>query len=165
MAKRRGLMGRLFDTRVDKWMSWDYLSETTSRIKTTITSLARPEQAKFHESFEEAMIRLGLTEMDLQKRQTEFMRLFILFVIIGLGIIGYAVYMAYKGYFGACLISFCLAGFSFAQAFKWHFWLFQIRHRKLGCTIQEWLNGEIKASHKAKNLPSENVDTSSDKGD
>ena len=152
MAKRRSFMGRLFDTRVDKWMSWDYLSETTSRIKGTVSTLAKPEQAKFHETFQEAMIRLGLTEEDLKKRHSEFTRLFILFVIIGLGIIGYAVYMAYLGHFGACLISFCLAGFSFAQAFKWHFWLFQIRHRKLGCTIKEWLDGKITEDQPTKDL-------------
>lgn len=143
MAKRRSIMSRLIDTRVDQWMSWDYLSDTTSRIKGSVLDLATPQKAKFSETFEEAMIRLELTEKDLASRKKEFTRLFYLFMVIGLFIIGYAVYMAYLGHFGACLISFCLAGFSFTQAFKWHFWLFQLRNRKLGCSVKEWLDGKV----------------------
>lgn len=142
MAKR-SLRSRLFDTRVDKWMSWDYISETTGRIKDTVSDLATPQKAKYNETFEEAMIRLNLTESDIAQRKTEFTRLFYLFIFIGLAIIGYAIYLAYLGHFGGCLISFCLAGFCFANAFKWHFWLFQLRHRKLGCTVKEWLDGKV----------------------
>lgn len=152
MAKRRGIMGRIIDTRVDKWMSWDYLSDTTSKIKDSVTDLITPQKAKYNETFEEAMIRLNLTEADLLSRKKEFTRLFYLFVVIGLAIIGYAVYMALLGYMGACLISFCLAAFSFAQAFKWHFWLFQLRNRKLGCTIKEWMNGKIMEEKGATDL-------------
>lgn len=147
MAKRRGIMSRLIDTRVDRWMSWDYLSDTTSKIKSSVLDLATPQKAKFSESFEEAMIRLELTEKDLINRKKEFTRLFYLFTLIGLFIIGYAVYMAYLGHFGACLISFGLAGFSFTQAFKWHFWLFQLRNRKLGCSVKEWLDGKVVDAH------------------
>lgn len=143
MGKRKGLRSRLVDTNVKGWMSWDYISDTTDRIKDTVTGLATPQQPKYKETFEEAMIRLGLTEADLSKRQIEFKRLFYLFIIIGLSIIFYAVYMAYLKHFGACLISFCLAGFAFANAFKWHFWMFQLRNRKLGCTVKEWLDGKV----------------------
>lgn len=151
MTKRRSLLGRIIDTRVDKWMSWNYLSETSSRIKNTVTDIAKPQRAKYHETFEEAMLRMNLTEADLIKRKKEFTRLFYFFITIGLAIIGYAVFMATKGLFAACLISFCLSGFSFAQAFKWHFWLFQLSHRKLGCTFKEWLDGNIITQNNTKN--------------
>ncbi len=143
MGKRRGIFSHIVDTRVDKWMSWDYISETTDRIKRSVGDLMTPEKPKYKETFREAMIRLNLSEEDVQQRKKEFTRLFYMFLLISLGIIGYAVYMAYQGYFAACLISFCLACYSFTQAFKWHFWLFQIRNRKLGCTIKEWLNGTV----------------------
>jgi len=143
MGKRRGIFSRVVDTRVDKWMSWDYISETTDRIKSSVGDLMTPEKPKYKETFREAMIRLELSEADIQQRKKEFTRLFYMFLAISLGIIGYAVYMAYQGYFGACLISFCLACYSFTQTFKWHFWLFQIRNRKLGCTLKEWLNGTV----------------------
>jgi len=30
------------------------------------------------------------------------------------------------------------------QAFRYHFWLFQLRNRKLGCTLSEWWNARVK---------------------
>ena len=143
MGKRRGFFSHIIDTRVDRWMSWDYISETTDRIKSSVGDLMTPEKPKYKETFQEAMIRLDLTEADIQQRKKEFTRLFYMFLLIGVCIIGYAVYMASQGYFGACLISFCLACYALTLAFKWHFWLFQIRNRKLGCTLKEWLNGTV----------------------
>lgn len=143
MGKRRGIMGRLIDTRVDKWMSWDYISDTTGRLKNTVDDLITPEKPKYKETFSEAMIRLNLTEEDLQQRKKEFSRLFYFFLLISLAIIGYAVYLASNHHFGGCLISFCLACYTLSQAFKWNFWLFQIRNRKLGCSVKEWLNGTV----------------------
>jgi intracellular multiplication protein IcmV len=32
---------------------------------------------------------------------------------------------------------------AFANAFRAHFWYFQTKQRKLGCTIQEWLNAGV----------------------
>ena len=56
MSKRRGIFGLIIDTRVDKWMSWDYISDTTSRIKGSVTDLVTPEKPKYNETFREAMI-------------------------------------------------------------------------------------------------------------
>jgi intracellular multiplication protein IcmV len=58
-------------------------------------------------------------------------------------IVGYALYTAFKGSMTTSLISFCLALYALTQAFRFHFWLFQLRNRKLGCSIKEWMNSEV----------------------
>ncbi len=134
---------RLVDVRVDRWMSWDYLGETAERFKILFLDIVIPKKANTVETFEEAMQRLDLTENDLIERQKEFTRLCYFFIFIAMTIIVYALYMAFHGSMTTSLISFCLALYALTQAFRFHFWLFQLRNRKLGCTIKEWMNSEI----------------------
>jgi len=135
--------GRLVDVRVDKWMSWDYLGETADRFKVLFLDIVIPKKASSAETFEEAMQRLELTEEDIADRKKEFTRLFYFFIILAMAIVGYALYLAFAGTLVASLIAFCLALYALTQAFRFHFWLFQLRNRKLGCTIKEWMNSRV----------------------
>lgn len=135
--------GRLVDVRVDKWMSWDYLGDTANRFKVLLLDIVIPKKATYSETFEEAMQRLGLTEDDVEQRKKEFVRLIAFFIVLALAIVSYALYLAFQGSLAPSLIAFCLALYSLSQAFRFHFWLFQLRHRKLGCTIKEWMNAKI----------------------
>ncbi len=145
----RKVGGKIVDVRVDKWMSWDYLSETANHFKSLCVDIVVPKQANTVETFEEAMQRLDLTEADLKERQKEFTKLCYFFLALALIVICYALYTAFTGAMLASLISFCLALYALTQAFRFHFWLFQIKNRKLGCSIKEWMNSEIRqaASH------------------
>lgn len=135
--------GRLVDVRVDKWMSWDYLGETADRFKVLFLDIVIPKKASTAETFEEAMQRLELTEEDISARKKEFLRLFYFFIILAMTIVAYALYLAFAGTLVASLIAFCLALYSLTQAFRFHFWLFQLRNRKLGCTLKEWMNSKV----------------------
>jgi len=139
--------GRLVDVRVDKWMSLSYLSETTNRFKGLLTDIVIPKKATYSETFEEAMLRLELTEADIEQRKKEFMRLWYFFVVLALAVLGYALYLAFAGTMIAALIAFCLSFYAFTQAFRFHFWLFQLKNRKLGCTFKEWLNSKVQEEH------------------
>lgn len=134
---------KVIDVRVDKWMSWSYLQETTDRFKILFLDIVIPKKASTVETFEEAMVRLELTESDLAQRKQEFTRLFYFFVALAVIILAYALYIAFVGHLITALISFCLAVYALTQAFRFHFWLFQLKNRKLGCTFQEWLNSKI----------------------
>ncbi len=144
MFKKVG--GRIVDVRVDKWMSWDYLSETADHFKALFVDIVVPKKANTVETFEEALQRLDLTEEDLIERQKEFTRLCYFFLALALVVVAYALYMAFAGGMMASLISFCLALYALTQAFRFHFWLFQIKNRKLGCSIKEWMNSEVMQS-------------------
>lgn len=154
------------DVRVDKWVSLEYLTETADNFKNILLDSVIPKKATFTETFEEAMARLELTEADLIKRQKEFTQLFYFFLGLSIAIIGYGLYLAFTSSMVTALIAFCLSVYTFSQAFRFHFWLFQIKHRKLGCTVREWLNAEISSKPKAKNqlpanAPKDNVAQSS----
>lgn len=135
--------GKVVDTRVDRWMSWGYIKETTDRFKILFLDIVIPKKASTSETFEEAMQRLELTEADLVQRKKEFIRLFYFFILLAIGILAYALYMAFLGNLVTALIAFCLSVYALSQAFRFHFWLFQLKHRKLGCTIKEWMNSSI----------------------
>lgn len=133
----------MFDYRVDRWVAWDTLKSTTKEYQKVVEGLATPERPQVVESFEDAMLRMGLTEYDIQQRQIEFTRLYIFFIVLALSIVGYGIYMAFMSHMVSALISFCIAIYSLTQAFRFNFWLFQVKHRKLGCTVKEWLDGKI----------------------
>lgn len=139
----RGIASRIIDIRVDKWLSLDYLTETTNRYKILLKDSVVPQKATYSETFEEAMERMNLTEIDLVQRKKEFTQLFYAFLGLSVGIILYALYMAFKGSMISSLISFCLCLYTLAQAFRFHFWLFQLENRKLGCTFKEYLNSKV----------------------
>jgi len=139
----KNIASKVFDVRVDRWMSLAYVKEVSQQTQSLLKDLVIPKKAKRIETFEQALIRLNLSEADVQQRIVEFTRLVYFFVGISILIILYAIYMMVRGYPLVSLISFCLSLYTFSQAFHFHFWVFQMKNRKLGCTLKEWLNGKI----------------------
>lgn len=142
--------GRIIDIRVDRWISLDYIKETSDRYKILLLDAVVPKKATYSETFEEAMIRLQLTEEDITQRKKEFTQLLYSFIAISVAIILYALYMAIAGKMVASLIAFCLSLYTLSQAFRFHFWLFQLKNRKLGCTLKEWINSQIDTKNKPR---------------
>jgi len=143
MGVIKKVAGRIVDVRVDKWMSWDYLSETADRFKVLLVDITVPKKATYSETFEEAMQRLELTEEDLIQRKKEFTRLIYFFLALAGLIVLYALYLAFMRSLAPSLIAFCLSLYCLTQAFRFHFWRFQLTHRKLGCTLKEWMNSKV----------------------
>lgn len=135
--------GKVVDVRVDKWVSWSYLTETADKFKVIVMDIAVPKKATYSETFKDAVQRLDLSDEDIEARKKEFTRLFYFFIGLAVTVIAYALYTAFKGSLIPSLISFCLALYCLTQAFRFHFWLFQIKNRKLGCTFKEWLNSTV----------------------
>ncbi len=91
------------------------------------------------ESFEQAIERLGLTELDVKFGAANYRLYALAFFIIGLMSIFYSFYLLFfhHAYFG-WVIGLCMSGLFFAQGFKYDFWSLQMRQRKLGITFKEW---------------------------
>lgn len=136
--------GRIVDVRVDRWMSYDYVKGTTQRTMDVVRDTFTPEYAEFQETFEEALVRMNLTEQDLADRVREFTFMCRFNLLLTLLVLSYTVYMALFGSFIASLIALCLSFWCAVQAFRYHFWVFQIRQRRLGCTFKEWFDAEMK---------------------
>lgn len=96
------------------------------------------------ESFEEATRRLRLSEEDIAQRQRMFLMQTMVYFALGVGIITYGVMLAFDHAITGLIMSILVSFVAFANAFRAHFWYFQTKHRKLGCTLHEWLNSSLK---------------------
>ena len=141
---------RALDWRLDRWIGLEFIQDTFVRTKSVVQDVFVPKKAKHPETFQDAIERLNLSEEDLAARQKEFTTLIIAFILIGFGVLAYGAYMLFAGHAWITLICTFLGIYAFAQAFRFHFWLFQIKHRKLGCTFSEWFNSEIHSSKNKK---------------
>lgn len=135
----KNLGSYVFNFRVSKWLDYDMLKRSTTKIVDITRATFSPEQAERTETFEQAMERLNLTEAELQQRLTEFSRLLVVYLIIAALIFSYSVWIAfsYKNIMGF-FMGFCITLFALTHAFRYHFWIYQIKNRKLGCSLREW---------------------------
>ena len=102
-----------------------------------------PTQPEFTETFAEAMARLGVTMEEVQKRGQRFFYYALLFLLCAVGTIAYGIYLVISvGTLSGLVIAVVCAAMFGAQAFRFHFWYFQIKHQKLGCTFEEWWQGK-----------------------
>jgi len=136
-VKRVG--GTVFNFRVKEWFGTDTIVSNFKNIRDNFKNNFTQQQAELSETFEEAMVRLNLTEQDVSDRKKEFRRLFIIFSIISVAIFIYSVIIAvHKHNIGGFFMGFAITLYALSHAFKYHFWLYQINKRKLGCTVREW---------------------------
>ncbi len=135
--------GYVFNFRVDKWVDYNQLKTTTTKILGIGAEVFRPEQADRTETFEHALERLNLTEVELNTRKTEFIRLMIIYSLVATLIFVYSLWIAVAnknimGFF----MGFCITIYALTHAFRYHFWIYQIKHRKLGCSVREWFSDQ-----------------------
>lgn len=95
------------------------------------------------ETFEEAVERMNLTELDLEDRKKMFRTQVYLYLGVGLAVLAYTVWLAFSGYYVETFLAFLVAVMSMAYAFRSHFWLFQMKQRRLGCTFKEYLDSSL----------------------
>lgn len=139
-----GKVGRhLVDVRVDKWVGYQYLKGSFQTTFHFTTKLFKPAIATHHETFEESLKRLQLTEEDLLHRKKEFTMLLYFYLVMTASLFVYSLHIASNKQVWGFLICFMLMLYCLSQAFHFHFWLFQLKHRKLGCTIQEWWSSKL----------------------
>lgn len=59
----------------------------------------------------------------------------IAFALLGLLL---CIFEIFLGHWTYVITSFLFSVVMLVVAFRYHFWLFQVRQKKLGCTLQEW---------------------------
>jgi hypothetical protein len=129
----------LVNVRVDKWIAYSYLKDTLNFFLDISKSLFKPEHTQIQESFEEATKRLHLNSEDLIQRATLFQRFTFIFLVITLGLLIYAIYIFQQNNLMGTCMTICLALYAGYQAFKFHFWRYQIQKQRLGCSLKECL--------------------------
>lgn len=123
---------------------WKYIKDMFNYIQGMFTTFIKGPKKGSEQTFEEAIEQYQLTEEQLHKKSDGLLKQSILFVVIGLGFFIFSLFRLYGGFFMQGTLLIFIAILLLANAFKSHFWYFQIKNRKLGCTFQEWLNGKVK---------------------
>jgi intracellular multiplication protein IcmV len=59
-------------------------------------------------------------------------------------VLGYAVWLAFQRAWLGLLPTLAISVSVLSQAFRYHFWLFQIKTQKLGCTLNDWFQAHFR---------------------
>ncbi len=131
--------GYVVNFKVTKWAGLDQIKDSTRGVANLGRNLFLAEQANYAETFEEAMQRLNITQEQLNERRKEFTRLMIIYFFISLAIFAYSIYVVavHKNFMGF-MMGFAITLYALTYVFKYHFWIYQIKNKKLGCTLREW---------------------------
>ncbi len=126
-----------------RWMGVDELKVTGNRIGRMVKDLVTPAKAQHHETFEEAVERLGLTEKDIQERMKSFRLQSRVIAFVALVLLGYAIYLFVSDHILAGFIAVLITGVAVTLAVKEHFRYFQMKQRQLGSTLGQWFKAFI----------------------
>lgn len=121
------------------WFGYDSLKEETRTIWDYIKDLVIPPKPTREETFEQAMERMQVTDSDLQTMSKNYFRAAMMFLALAAGMFIYAFFLLIHYIaLGGFALGIAVCALFLAQAFRFHFWYFQIKQRKLGCTFAEW---------------------------
>lgn len=141
---KKSKVGRFFKSFVDvkTWVSYDELKTNTKSIYSLFVRFfsKRPDRTGYQETFEEAVVRLNLTEKQIYDSRRIFLYSALIYLFISLALIAYAVYLMTKILIVPAIFTLILTAFIIALTYREHFWYVQMSKRKLGCTFQEWLD-------------------------
>jgi len=127
------------------WVGYDSLKGQNKTLWELVKGSFVIPQAEYQENFDQAKQRLKLNEENLKQAQHTYQLL--AFIFAGLGIISFltGVYLLFQhGSFTSLILGCAVTLLFLGQAFKYHFWFFQIKQRKLGCTFDEWRKHTLK---------------------
>lgn len=141
MAKKKssrvkGSFKKVFQFRF--WLDAERLQGFGSYLVHVFKSLFVLQRKEGAESFDEAAVRLTLSEEDLLKRQRALFYLTLFMLFLATLLFAYLIYQVVYGTFAGVLVSFVVMLIACALAFRYHFWFFQIKSKQLGCSVRTW---------------------------
>lgn len=123
---------------VRAWADYDRTKSFTTFLVNGFKRLFVPRQEVGTESFEDVAKKMNLSESDLEAKQKALLRLSLIMVGLAIAIFLYLIYQLIFGSLKAAIVCFVVSLIALVLAFKYHFWYFQIKNKKLGCTIEQW---------------------------
>lgn len=141
MKKKSGKrIGSIFKRIINirAWSDWDRMKAFSTYLLSGFKRLFVTQKNVQVESFDSAVNKLKLSEAELLIKQNALFRLSMVMLAAAIMILFYTGYQLFYGSFKAVIVSLVVMLIALVLAFRYHFWYFQIKHRKLGCTIKEW---------------------------
>jgi intracellular multiplication protein IcmV len=133
------------------WLDIEALRAYNLTIWDSVKGLFQAPVGGKNETFDEATKRLGLTEKDIESAQRNYLIYALIFAVLTVALFIFTIYLGfYHRTFHGVLLGLVTTGFCAAQAFRFHFWYFQIKFRQLGLTFEEWKRGKPNGSQGQK---------------
>jgi intracellular multiplication protein IcmV len=124
------------------WLGYNELKNNSKIIWSTVKKIGEVEEPTRTETFEEATQRFELTEVEVKQISENYLMYAIILVILAaFAFGGGVVFLIAYGKFSAFILATACTAILLSYAISFHFWHFQIKHRKLGCTFAEWWRG------------------------
>jgi len=134
----KGRVRKAVVDRVRTWSDYERTIETVRSLKDYIRRLFVPQRARREEDLTQAMQRLQLSQADIHDRMRAFKRLTIIMLLAAVGAFLYSIRLFVQQHWLAGWISLLVVGLPLMLAFRYHFWYFQLKKGKLGCSLREW---------------------------
>ena len=141
MAKRKGVRfftRSIFD--VPRWIGWNSLKQNASSISQMYRSLVHvPKTPKITETFEEAVMRMNLTEADIKKSEKNYTFSANLYFGVFIVALCYHFYLVLNQHWTSAFVMVSFDAMMFSFWFRESFRLMQIKQRRLGQNFKEWV--------------------------
>lgn len=150
MGIKRGIVKAIKSNfKFSQWLGLDQVKENGRTIRGLYQDIYSTEKKQSGpETFEQAMARFGLSEADLAKKKSVARRFAYGFFLGGCPIFVYSMYLLFTGSPLSAFASFALAFLLWAYAFRESFHLYQMKQRRLGCTLSQWFQGTFLGKNK-----------------
>lgn len=126
------------------WIGLEQMKASTKTIGHIFRAVFKDQpRESIVETFEQAVARLGLTEADLKKRMRTAKQISYTCGVLAVLIFMYCIYLLVTGQFLSGLVALMLTTVTGVYALREHFNLYQMRQRRLGCSIQEYAKSLI----------------------
>lgn len=127
------------------WINYEVIRDSTLMAWGLLMAIFTVPTPEREETFEQAKARLKLTEADIQQAGRNYFIYAVIFALIGVVVFIYSFYLLIVHHTGhGWLIGLSVSALFLGQSFRFHFWYFQIKHHKLGCTFAEWRQGWVR---------------------
>ncbi len=134
----RKFASQIIDIRVDRWMNFQGNKDNALYFFNLARQLLKRSPPAPLEAFEKVVEEHALSDADLQEKSEKNKAIALLFVFCAVLLLLYTTVLICLGNFMGTCISAALVVYALSQAFRFHFWHFQISQRKLGCSLSEW---------------------------
>ncbi len=129
---------------VKTWIGYDQLKSTSKGLVHIIKPMYTVQKATFQETFEEALARLHIEEANLPRIIRQYQYRLYFFLFSGAICLIYLLYLVFEVHLVPAFVTLFIVALLLIKAAEAHFYIFQIKNKKLGCTIDEWLDGKTK---------------------
>lgn len=127
------------------WLGYGMLKTQFSVTWELIKGLFTSPMPGPKETFEQAQGRFQLTDEQLSEISKNLLIHTLIFTACSVITILFSFYLLFAyGTFAGFLIGIATTALFLAYAFRYSFWRFEVKHRKLGCTFDEWMKGKPK---------------------